>query len=175
MDEKEFNISKKIIRETFNDPRKIKCITCEEDRKIDENIYSGGEIFTTETGEFIDLEFQIEDFTVDELVKYVEFAEAMYEKHHKAISIYIICPENIQVNVKECPIKSDADFNIKLASTQASPAHIFLDIIKNKIRNEHPIEKLELEILENLPMLCKKEERNYFRREYLKIINKINY
>ena len=59
----------------------------------------------------IDLEFQMTDFDENELVKYVEFAEALYEKHRKHIHIYIICPNNIYVCVKECKIVSEAEGN----------------------------------------------------------------
>ena len=80
MNKKDFNTRTKIIRETFDDKRAIKCPTPENVRQLDENVYPGGDIFTTEDGDFIDLEFQMEDFDENELVKYVEFAEALYEK-----------------------------------------------------------------------------------------------
>ena len=61
MKEQDFKIRTEIIRETFNDTRKIKCITPEKDRKLDDHVHPGGDIFTTEEGEFIDLEFQLDD------------------------------------------------------------------------------------------------------------------
>ena len=83
MNKKDFNTRTKIIRETFDDKRAIKCPTPENVRQLDENVYPGGDILTTEDGEYIDFEFQLEDFTVEELVKYVELAEALYEKNNK--------------------------------------------------------------------------------------------
>ena len=50
MKKQDFKIRTKIIQETFNDKRKIKCLTPEDDRKVDENTYPGGDIFTTENG-----------------------------------------------------------------------------------------------------------------------------
>lgn len=175
MNEQDFKIRAEIIRETFNDKRKIKCITPEKDRKLDEHIHPGGDIFTTEDGEFIDLEFQIDDFTIDELVKYVEFAEELYEKHHKHVSVYLICPDIVNVFVREGEIKSEADFTIKLACVEQNLAQITLDIIKNKLKREGFLDKEDLDILEMLPVVCKRKDRKYFRREYLEIINKMSY
>lgn len=172
MKQQDFKIRTKIIQETFNDKRQIKCITPEEDRQVDENIYPGGDIFTTENGELIDLEFQMEDFTVEELVKYVELAEELYDKHKKQVAIYIICPDNVDVLVKECEIKSKAEFVIKLAHIQENPAEIILKILKDKL--EKGIFDLDdLKALTMLPVMCKEEDQHYFRTESLKIINEI--
>lgn len=172
MKKQDFNIRTKIIRETFNDKRKIKCLTSEEDRKVGDGIHPGGDIFTTENGELIDLEFQMEDFTIDELVKYVELAEKLYEKHQKQIAIYIICPDTSEVLVKECEIKSEADFVIKLARIEENPAEIILKIIKDKLDNGL-FDIDDLEALAILPLMCKKEDRNYFRKECFEIINSL--
>ena len=175
MKEQDFKIRKKIIKETFNDSREIKCLTPEKDRKLDDDIYPGGDIFTTENGELIDLEFQMHDFTESELVKYIEFAEALYEKHQKQVSIYLICPDTVNVLVRECEIKSEAEFTIKLACVQENPAHIILKGIKNKIKSGECLDGDDLHALSMLPMICKKDERNYFRKEYIRIINSMQY
>ena len=172
MKKQDFKIRTKIIEETFNDKRKIKCVTPEEDRKVDENIYPGGDIFTTETGELIDLEFQMEDFTAEELVKYVELAEELYERRQKQVAIYIICPDNVDVLVKECEIKSKADFVIRLARIQENPAEIILKILKEKL-DKGTFDLDDLEALIMLPVMCKKEDQHYFRIESLKMINEI--
>ena len=77
----------------------------------------------------------MKDFDENELVKYVEFAENLFEKHHKSVSIYIICPDDINVCVRECEIKSEAFFTIKLAKVNENPARIILSMIKQKIEN----------------------------------------
>ena len=175
MKEQDFKIRTKIIKETFNDNREIKCLTPEEDKRLDDDIHPGGDIFTTENGEFIDLELQIDDFTEDELVKFVEFAEALYKKHEKHISIYLICPDTVNVLVRECEIKSEAEFTIKLACVQENPAHIILNGIKNKMNAGEFLDGDDLFALSMLPVMCKKEDRNYFRKEYFKIINRLQY
>lgn len=175
MNKKDFEIRTKIIRETFNDERPVKCVASEFERRVPENVHPGGDIFTTENGEYIDLEFQLTDFTEAELAKYVEFAESLYEKHQKRVSIYLICPNDVKVCVKECEIKSEADFNIKLACIEDSPCQIILDGIKDKLRQGQTLDGDDLHALSMLPVMCKKEERNYYRREYFKIINKIQY
>ena len=88
MNQKEYLVKTEIIRKTFSDERKIKCQTPTQDLKLDENVHKGGDIFTTEEGEFIDFELQLRDFDEEELTKYVEFSENLYEKHQKHVSVY---------------------------------------------------------------------------------------
>ncbi|AMD17090.1 hypothetical protein TL18_03060 [Methanobrevibacter sp. YE315] len=173
MNKQDFNIKTKIIRETFNDTRTIKCPAHENDMEFDESTYELGDIFTTTNGEVIDLEFQIDDFTVDELVKYVEIAEKLYEINRKHVSIYIICPDTVEIRVKECEIKSEADFTIKLASINENPAQIALKLIKEKLNNGEILNEDDLHALTLIPLMCKKEDRNYFRKECFEIINQI--
>lgn len=174
MNEKDFNIRTKVIRETFNDTRVIKCVTPENIRKVDEDIYPGGDIFTTEEGDLIDLEFQMDDFNEDELVKYVELAEALYKKNQRHVSIYIICTNDVTVCVKECEIKSEADFTIKLACIQEDPCKLVLNVIKDKIKNGDLLNGDDIFALSLLPMMCKPKERNYYRKEYFRIMNRIS-
>lgn len=173
MDNEDFKIRVGIIEKTFNDPRKIKCLTPEKDRELPEHIYRGGDIFTTEEGEFIDLEFQIDDFNEYELAKYIELAEAMYEKHKKRISIYILCPNNVNICVREMEIPSESDFTIKLACIDENPAHTILNAIKSKMKRGTMLDRDDIEVLKTLPLICEKAERNYFRIECLKIMNRI--
>ena len=173
MNKKDFKMRTKVIEKTFNDMRKIKCVTPKEIRRVDEDIYPGGDIFTTENGEFIDLEFQMDDFDENELVKYIELAEALYERHQKKVSIYIICPNNINICVKECKIMSEADFTIKLACIEEDPCEIILQMIKNKIKNNEMLDGDDLHALAMFPVKCMPEKRNYFRKEYFRIMNKI--
>lgn len=175
MDKKDFDIRTRIIRETFKDNRPIKCETPEEVRKLDDDVHPGGDIFTTEDGEFIDFEIQLKDFDEAELVKYIEFAENLYEKHHKKVSVYLLCPKDVNVTVRECAIKSESDFTIKLACSQEISCHILLDIIKSKINNHEILDADDLHVLEHLPVWCNKKERNYFRLEYLKLLNRYFY
>ncbi|MBQ6511419.1 hypothetical protein [Methanobrevibacter sp.] len=174
MNEKDFNIRTKVIRETFNDTRAIKCATPENIREVDEDIYPGGDIFTTEDGDFIDLEFQMDDFNEDELVKYVELAEALYKKNQRHVSIYIICTNDVNVCVKECEIKSEADFTIKLACIQEDPCKLVLNVIKDKIKNGDLLNGDDIFALSLLPMMCNPKERNYYRKEYFRIMNRIS-
>ena len=174
MNEKDFNIRTKVIRETFNDTRAIKCATPENIRKVDEDIYPGGDIFTTEDGDFIDLEFQTDDFNEDELVKYVELAEALYKKNQRHVSIYIICTNDVNVSVKECEIKSEADFTIKLACIQEDPCKLVLNVIKDKLKNGDLLNGDDIFALSLLPMMCNPKERNYYRKEYFRIMNRIS-
>lgn len=175
MDKKDFDTITKIIKETFKDERSIKCQTPDEVRKLDEGIHPGGDIFTTEEGEFIDFEIQLKDFDEAELVKYIEFAESLYEKHKKRVSVYLLCPKNVDVKVRECPIKSESDFDIKLACSREEICHIILNGIKSKLKNNEILDGDDFYALAMLPILCDRKNRKYFRLEYLKIFNKYFY
>lgn len=156
MNKEEFEIKVKMIKEHFNDERSIKCVTPQGLFDLGEDIHQGGEIFTTEDGDLIDLEYQLRDFDEAELVKYVEFAEELYEITHKRISIYLMCPKNVNVCVREFEIKSEADFTIRLACIGYDPCHMALDYIKQKIRNGKILDREDINVLEKLPLMCKK-------------------
>lgn len=175
MNDKEFESKTRIIRENFKDERTIKCPTPTELTELDENVHPGGDIFTTEDGEFIDLEVQIDDFDEIELAKYIEFAENIYEKHKKHVSVYILCPKNINVCVREHKIISEADFTIKLACCKEDYPKMILDMIKSKIRRKEDLDKYDRKMVESLPIMCAKKDRTYYRVESLKIINRYFY
>lgn len=163
-----------VIKKVFNDNRKIIREISENERKLPSNVYQGGDLFETEDGEIISFELQIVDFNVDELVKYVELAEELYEEYETPISIYILCSKNVKIQVKECEIISEANFTIRLATSEEDIAKIILEIIKNKMNNGKKITQEDIDILKMLPMICDVKNRNYFRKEHFKIINQIS-
>lgn len=175
MDEKKFNIRSKIIRETFDDKRTLVSPVNADELNLNEHVHQGGDMFITSDGEIIDLEFQETDFTEDELVKYVELAEELYEKIEKEVSIYIICPKDIGVYVKEIEIRSDADFTIKLACIPEERCELILNYIKHKIKANEKLSEDDINALNNLPVKCRKENRNYYRRETIRIMNRLHY
>ena len=172
MKNQDFNSKVEIIHKTFNDTRKIRCLAPEHEVRLDEDVYPGGVIFKTEDGEYIDLEFQLEDFDEAELVKYVDFAENLYEKHGKGVSVYLLCPDNINVLVREFEIKSDADFTIRLARIGSDPYQVALDAIKMKAQQGEVLDCDDRKMLDNIPLMCDRKDRNYFRLECFKIKNR---
>lgn len=175
MNKKEFEIKTKMIKETFDDERSIKCLSPPGAIDLDEDIHQGGDIFITEDGAYIDLEYQLQDFDEEELVKYVEFAEEVYEQTDNHVSVYLMCPKNINVCVREFDIKSRADFTIRLACIGYDPCHMVLNHIKQKVHRGELLNNEDIETLEHLPVRCAKKDRNYFRLECFKIINRISY
>ena len=172
MKEKDFDIKTKVIKETFDDNSHIVSSIDPNELEIDSNIHQGGDIFITSTGEFIDLEFQDVDFTAEELAKYMEFAEELYEKYGKRISIYILCPKNISVNVREFDIYSNAPFTIKLACINEDPCEIILTHIKEKMKKE-TLDANDIMMLARLPGMCQKEDRKYYLTEYIRIVSRL--
>lgn len=111
-----------LIRKAFNDNREIIEETPPEIRSVDKKFYQGGSVYTTVDGEFIDLEIQKRDYNIEDHVNYIEFAEALYEKHEKKVNVYIYCYPTIKINLKLYEIASEADFKLKLAQIQNNSA-----------------------------------------------------
>lgn len=175
MNELEFKTKVEMINDNFSDTRKIKCHIPKHLLQIDDDVHQGGDFFATTDDEIIDLEFQFADFDEEELAKYIGLAESIYEKHHKHVSIYLICPKNVNVTVKECTIKSESDFTIKLYCSQIDPCNLILNGIKNKLLNKENLSEDDWIAVEMLPVWCEKKDRNYFRTESLKITNRFSY
>ena len=173
MNEELLNNKENIIKERFNDNRTIRYVISQEEIENDETLKDNGDIFITDNGEIINLKYQISEFDAEELSNNVEFAEKLYEKYGKPVSVYLLCPEDINITVKECDIKSFADFKIRLATAPFDSNKLMLSFIKAKIENNEALSPDYITILEMLPLICKKEERHYYLTEYLKIISKL--
>lgn len=106
-----------LIRKAFHDDR-ILTETPDEIRRVDSKFYQGGSVYTTEDEEFIDLEIQERDYDIEDHINYIEYAEALYEKHKKKVNIYVYCVPSIKINIRLYEIPSDADFKIKLVQVR---------------------------------------------------------
>ncbi|MBR2557424.1 MAG: hypothetical protein IKE95_03495 [Methanobrevibacter sp.] len=165
MKEEDIKIRIKTIRKVFKDTRELEYVPYEPEMD--------GDLFTTTDGEIVYLDIQTVDFDAEELANYAEIAEELYEKYQKLVSIYLICPTDINVSVKECQIKSDANFSIKLARIGGNPIEDFLMIIKMKIMAGESLTKEDLELLDNIPMMSSKEERKKMRIKCFRLMNSI--
>lgn len=160
-----------IIKEAFEEKREIigfapKEMACIANQNFLEDV------FITDSGELIYLEYQIVDFDEIELAKYVEIAEKLYEKNNVCISIYVLCPKTINVTAPECTIKSDAEFTIKLACYQGNPAYDVFNKIKEKVDRNMELNENDIDALERIPMMGPKEERTRLRIECFRLIKK---
>lgn len=173
MNNNEIKTKIKIIKEVFDAAINIKCHIPPEELQLDENIRQEGDFFLTEDGEFVYLEFIFEDFMEEELVEFVKLAESLYEKYGNAVTIYLICPKNVNVYVREFDIPSDSPFTIKIAKSKNDPCETILNSIKQKIKNCEVLDNDDLNALDLLPRICKKEEKYYYLLECFKIKNRI--
>lgn len=162
-----------VIKEAFDEERKIIDYAPTEMIKVSENCYPGGDIFITEEGDLIDLEYQNNDFDEEELAKYVELAEELYDKNEVPITIYVICPN--RVLVPEIPIKSDAVFNIKLACLNDNPAYDVLYQIKEKVKMNIHLDDEDFISLLTIPLMVPKKDRKNIRVECFKLIRQAYY
>lgn len=175
MYEQESKIKKELIRHVFNDPRHLEDVPLKNCLDVNNETLKKGDLLKTDDGEFVFLDVLFKDFTIDSLVDYIEMAEEIFYASKKRISIYLVCPDGVDVRVKEREIKSDAEFTIKLAKTTFDFADETLKFIKQKIENRESIDREDIEMLKLLPMKCRKEMRNYYRRESLKLLEKMGY
>lgn len=102
-----------LIKKAFQDYRDLK-ETPPEIRKVDNKFYQGGSVYTTEDGEFIDLEIQDRDYDIEDHINYIEYAEALYERHEKKVNIYVYCIPSVKINIQLYEIPSEANFKIRL-------------------------------------------------------------
>ena len=174
MNKEDFQIDTILIRTEFDDQRPLRKLPEELEMKLDPKIVETGSTFIADDGEIVYFTLQLTDFREDELVKYAEIAEKLYELTHKRVSVYILCSNDIEVNMKICQIMSNADFTIKLFKSKYNPAKHILGLIKDKFKNNQRISPEDIDVLARLPMICEKKDRNYFRKEYFKIVNRIH-
>lgn len=106
-----------LIRKAFHDDRTL-TVTPDEIRRVDSKFYQGGSVYTTEDEEFIDLEIQERDYDIEDHINYIEYAEALYEKHKKKVNVYVYCVPSIKINIRLYEIPSDADFKIRLVQVR---------------------------------------------------------
>ncbi len=174
MNKEDFQVDTVLIRKEFDDQRPLRKLPKELEMKLDPKIVETGSTFITENGEIVYFTLQLTDFREDELVKFTEIAEKLYELTYQRVFIYILCSKDVEVYMKVCSIPSDADFTIKLAKSEYNPAKHVLDLIKCKFKNNQRVSPEDIDVLARLPMMCEKKDRNYFRREYFKIVNRIH-
>lgn len=161
-----------IIKEVFDEKRKIIGFAPQEMTEIKKECYKGGDIFITENGEIIDLEYQLNDFDENELAKYIELAEELYKINNVTISIYILCPDTVKILTPEYTIPSQASFNIKLACFDGSPIYDIIYQIKEKIDKNIRISNEDIHTLFMIPLYCPEKDRKNLRIECLRLLNR---
>ena len=171
MDEENMEYKIQIIKDAFDEKRNITGYAPPEMINVNEDCHPGGEIFITDSGELIDLEYQMKDFDEEELAKYIELAEELYEKNKVPISIYVLCPRTLRILAPECTIKSEAIFTIKLACWGGNPIYDSLFHIKEKIKKGIRLDDEDILNLQMIPLNCPKKERKKLRVECLKLLN----
>lgn len=155
-----------IIKNTFGDDRLLECC----DVCVDG--VDSGSVFVSGDDELVYFEFQVVDFTYDELVRYTGIAERLFEVYGEPVSVYVLCGSDVKVLVKEMNIKSFADFVIKLGVVDVSPCHVVLDGFKRRVDGGGVLCDEELEFLFSLPLLCDESEKDFFRVECFKLLDK---
>lgn len=155
----------KTIQHIFNENREINPTPLP---KIEQ---AHGEAYKTKNNEIIYCEIQIEDFTIDELVRYTHIMETLYEQYKTPCTAYIITTQGVEIKVKEMPIKSEADFTIKLAQTDISSCEIVLDAIKTKMKNGELLNENDIEALQMIPMVCNPKDKDYYRKQVFQILS----
>lgn len=128
-----------------------------------------GDIFRTDDSNIIYVEMLLRDFSVDELVRMVSISEALCDKYDCHCTCYILCYGDVTVN--EMPILSDKDFTIRLAQSDMNHCEVILNIVKSKLMRGILLDEEDINALYKLPMVCKVEDRNFYRKEVFNILN----
>ena len=162
MDKLDLENRTNLIRNVFMDNSKLEYL----------GRYGNGELFLADEFEVIFLNLLIDNFNEDKLLEFVKIAEDLYNEFSMGIKIYLAATGNVEVTVDECEIKSFADFTIKLAKTDIDVCSNILSMIKAKMV-ESELSKDDIEILSMLPFMCQENERDYYRKEYFKIMAEI--
>lgn len=102
------------------------------------------------------------DFGPAELADAVETAEILYEKLGKPVILCLGMNDQNRVTVKEMPIKSEADFSIKLAIVDFYK--IAIERTREKIANGTAGD-IDREALQMMPMTVPKHMRKKVREE----------
>lgn len=152
----------KVIRNVFDDSSEIEYV----------GSYGGGELFIADGIDIIYLSLLIDDFNEDKLLHYVKIAEDLYNEYSLSVKIYLAATSDVNVTVREFDVKSFADFTIKLAKTDLDVCSNILTMIKAKL-SETELTPEDIEVLSMLPFMCKPSERDYYRKEYFKIMAEI--
>ena len=90
-------------------------------------------LFGADDGELIYVDLVLDDFTIDTLLEYVSKAEELYDEYETKVTIYLLCCEDSQIQVKEFPVMSKADFDIKMAKTDLNPVNVTFEVIYKKL------------------------------------------
>lgn len=153
------------IKKMFDETREIN------PTPIDIKLNGDGKAYKTGDGEIIYCELQLKDFTIDELVRYTGIMETLYEEYNTHCTAYIVAADGVEVKVNEMPIKSEADFTIKLGVTDIDPCESILDHIKQKMASGELLDREDIEKLQMIPFMCSKNKRDYYRTQVFHIMN----
>lgn len=173
MTKKDLQKKEEIIQDTFGDNRTVNYLSSNELEKINFKDVEKDDFLKTDNDELIYLHFQLSDFGIDELNYYVDLAEYLYNLFNMKVNLYLICTKYVKVTIKESIIRSEAYFTIKLACIDEDPVEIVHRAIKKKIANNETLNDDDLHALSMMPVMCRIEDRSYYRKEYFRLMNKI--
>ena len=158
-----------IIRNVFADSRNMEYVP-EDEVLVDD---FDGDVFITEDNELVLLRLCMSVFDESVLASTVCAAEDFYTEYDKRVNMYIISL-NGDVTVRECNIKSFADFTIKLGVAGHAVCSMILESIKSKFNDDGVLSENDLDLLGMLPLMCARDEREFYRKEYLCMLNKVD-
>lgn len=108
------------------------------------------------------------DFGPEELADMVDIAEKLFDTLEKPVILCLAMDRNNRVTVKQMPIKSHADFTIKLAVLDMYK--IALETIREKIANG-TADDADRQVLEMMPMTVHDDVRKEVRKECFELLN----
>lgn len=132
------------------------------------DIYSGcDKLFENET-DVVGMKAMLTNFGPEELADTVDLAERLYESFEKPVTLCLAMSYDRKVTVKEMPVKSEADFTIKLAIIDMH--RIAIEKIRENIANG-TADDADRQVLESMPMMVPAWRRKEVRKECFELLS----
>ena len=163
----------KLIKNEFNDSRKLYEIEDDELNSIASKYDICDELYETDDGEILSYCITDKDFDNNEAEKYKKYGEELYEKTGKLINIDIIGSPHIKCKITK-NIVSNVKMIIKLAIPPYSDTYSILQHLKDLVKNKKKLNEEDLFALSMVPMMGPEYDRRNLRIECLELWKEIN-
>ncbi|WP_296888599.1 hypothetical protein [uncultured Methanobrevibacter sp.] len=157
-----------LIETIFGDFREIDGKASDEIQSISKKHKIEADIYKTKNNELISYGLTNEDFGNEELEKYKEYGEELYEKSGKEVCIYILGSPHIKFNATN-DFETPAKIKINISLMEYSSTYETLRHIKSLVENRQKLDSEDLFALKMIPTMGPPEDKRFLRIECLKL------
>ena len=161
-----------LIETIFGDFREIDGKASDEIQSISKKHEIEADIYKTKNNELISYGLTNEDFGNNELKKYKEYGEELYEKSGKEVCIYILGLPHIKFNATN-DFETPAKIKINISLMEYNSTYETLRHIKSLVENRQKLDSDDLFALKMIPTMGPPEDKRFLRIECLKLCKTI--